>query len=411
MTGKPKARSRSSTSVPELRVALYHDLPSGGAKRVLHEQARGLRARGHVVDAFLPATAEEAFLPLDGVTRTVRTFFKTTPPDREKALRGRVSPADLARWGLFLRDTVQVDRRIACDLDAEGYDVVLVHPSQFTQAPLLLRWLDTPSLYYCHEPLRAAHEPRIATGPVRFVLRHTLGRLDRGSLRRASILVANSRFTAERLARFSGVFPEIVHPGVDASAFRPLKLRRENFVLSVGGLHPLKGFDFLIESVGHVATARRPSLLLVSDRARRSERDRLERLATERGVTVRFQLRVEEAELVRLYNQAKAVVYAPHNEPFGLVPLEAMASGTPVLAVAEGGVLETVEEGQTGFLCPRDAVRFGLRLEEIIGWPEPVRRVVRSARRAVLERWTWERSVDRLEVLLGKAARPRIGAR
>jgi glycosyltransferase involved in cell wall biosynthesis len=134
---------------------------------------------------------------------------------------------------------------------------------------------------------------------------------------------------------------------------------------------------------------------------------RVEAGAQAAGVHVDFRFRVPEEELVRLYNGARLVVYAPYDEPFGFVPLEAMACARPVLGVAEGGIPETVVEGETGFLAPRDPAAFASRAAELLRNRERTEEVAASALPIVRERWSWERSVAGLEQLLAGVAERR----
>jgi glycosyltransferase involved in cell wall biosynthesis len=388
-----------------LRIAVYHDLPSGGAKRALREQVRGLAARGHDVRLYLPSTADERFLPLADAAPLAASFARPPQPDRERALEGPPSPAAAARWLAYLAMVRRSEREAAQAVDAGGYDVALVAASQFTQAPWMLRWLRTPSLYYCQEPMRAAHEPRIAPPATRFAIRNTLGRVDRRNTREAAAVAVNSRFSAANVARIYGVRPHVNYLGVDAERFRPLPATgRGDYLLTVAALHPLKGLDFLIDAIGRIPAERRPPLRVVSDRAREAERARVERAAADAGVRVEFHFRVPEEELVRLYNGARLVVYAPYDEPFGFVPLEAMACARPVLGVAEGGIVETVAEGETGFLAPRDPDAFARRLAELLADPARTERVAAFGPEAVRTRWSWARSVAELEGLLEAVA-------
>jgi glycosyltransferase involved in cell wall biosynthesis len=382
-----------------LRLAIYHDLPSGGAKRMLVEQVRRLRARGHLVHAFLPATADERFLPLAEYVDRLTTFPRLAPPNRDAALRGRPSPRDLARWAGVLWDTRATDRRIAASIDSGGYDLALVHASQWTQAPWLLRYLRTPSLYMCQEPLRAAYEPGIVAPLLRVVLRHTLGRIDCTNCRHATVVAANSRYSAGRIRAIYDRGAQVIYPAVDVTRFQPTGAGASDVLVTVGALHPLKAHDFLIRSIAELAPDRRLPLVIVSDRAREEESARLQALASELGVRLEFRYRVSDDELVEWYGRARLVLYAAYREPFGLVPLEAMACARPVLAVAEGGMLETIVDGQTGFHAPRDVQAFGTRLGELLADPERCERVGRAALSRTREQWTWERSVDAFEEL------------
>lgn len=98
-------------------------------------------------------------------------------------------------------------------------------------------------------------------------------------------------------------------------------------------------------------------------------------------------------------------MYAPYDEPLGLVALEAMACGRPVLAVAEGGERETVRDGETGFLVRRSVEEFADRLRWIVAHPDQVQRTAGQAMEWVRREWSWERSVAQLSELCEEVAR------
>src|SRR5262249_53984853 len=156
-------------------------------------------------------------------------------------------------------------------------------------------------------------------------------------------VLVNSKYMQDTTARIYNIRPLLSYLGVDTEIFRPLVgSARQNFVLSVGAIQPHKGFDFLIKSLARIPQHQRPSLRLVGNMQTASERRALEDLAAQQGVDLHIEVGISLETLVRRYNEAALVVYAPYREPFGFVPLEAMACAAPVVGVAEGGVLETV---------------------------------------------------------------------
>jgi glycosyltransferase involved in cell wall biosynthesis len=84
-------------------------------------------------------------------------------------------------------------------------------------------------------------------------------------------------------------------------------------------------------------------------------------------------------------------------EPFGLVPLEAMSCGTPVVGVREGGVQESIIHERTGLLVERDPKKFSNAVQHLLSNPDLIAEYGRNGREHVLKNWTWDRSVDRLE--------------
>jgi len=222
-------------------------------------------------------------------------------------------------------------------------------------------------------------------------------RIDEANLRSASVVLVNSRFTARAVAHAYGVQTVVSYHGVDTTHFRPTGVTKRDMVLSVGSLTPLKGFDFLVRAMAGVSADVRPALVIVSNFQNLEERGYVEQLAARLGVHLELRSAVDEQELVRLYNQARLVAYAPVAEPFGLVPLEAMACGTPVVGVNEGGIGESVVDGLNGLLVDRDAGRFAEAIRRLLQDSTTAAKLGAQGRANVLQHWTWERAVSSLE--------------
>lgn len=400
-----------------MKIAIVHNLPSGGARRALGAHARGLLALGHQIEVFAPSTADESFHPIAPPGCPLHVVPMPVPPGREASLFGSPGPVTALRAARLLRALYRGHRRMAAAIDAGGFDVVLAGHDQFTHAPLALRYLRTPSAYYCQEPLRFVYDAPVGlhvapAGALRPLVRaaatvaaqRLLGPIDRASVMAAGALLANSAFSHESIMRAYGRAARVVYLGIDAALFERRSEAREPFVLSVGALHPAKGFDFIVRSLARVPAPRRPRFVIVSDRGYGVLRAALEDLAARSGVTLEIRSRIPDGELVGLLNRAAAVVYAPYLEPFGFVPLEAMACGTAVVAVAEGGVRETVMHEETGLMAPRDEAAFAAAVLRVLDDPALAARLGDAGRRMVLERWTWDASCRRLEQELAAVA-------
>ena len=351
-----------------MRVAIYHNLPSGGGKRALYEMTRRLAAR-HEIAVYTLSTAEHAFCDLRPYCRAHLIYpFRPTPLARRPfgRLNQGIRSVDLVRLQAL-------QRQVATQIDQGGYDVVFVHICQFGQSPAVLQFLRTPSIYYCQEPPRLLYEPPVArpyrqfspaqrlgnlVDPFPGLYRATLRRLDRANVHAASLVLANSHYSRETLYRTYGIFAHVGRLGVDTERFRPLPLAKEQRVVSVGALTPMKGFDFVIRSLGHIEAAQRPALTIISNSAIPAERGYLQELARDLDVQVDFHVGLSDDELVESYNRSLLTIYAPIMEPFGFVPLESMACGTPVVGIREAGVRETVRHDETGLLVDRDPEQF-----------------------------------------------------
>lgn len=398
-----------------MRIAVYHNLLSGGAKRALAELARRLAER-HEIDVFSLSCSNHDFADLRPFVWAYRTF-RFDPLPLLASPFGRLNQA--ARTADLLRLN-RLSRQIAQEIEQGGYDVVFVHPCQFETSPSILAHLQrVPSVYFCQEPLRRLHEPAPwrpydhgasrarqlmdQVDPLIHLYHATIRRVDRRNARRASRILVNSEFMREAVSHIYGLDAHVSYLGVDSDFFRPSPAPKGNFVLSVGSLTPLKGFDFLIDAVARIPEHQRPPLVIASNFENPPERDYLQGLAAEGGVELRLRSQVGDDELVRLYNEAAVVAYAAVREPFGLVPLEAMACGTPVVAVREGGVLETVVHEETGLLVEREAQPFAAALCRLLADPQPAAEYGRRGRDLVLRRWSWDEAARRVEAELQAA--------
>ena len=138
--------------------------------------------------------------------------------------------------------------------------------------------------------------------------------------------------------------------------------------------------------------------------------DEMVALAVAREVDFLPKVNVSDDELVNILNRASMMIYAPRLEPFGLAPLEAGACGVPVVAVAEGGVRETIVDGVTGLLVRNDPAEAAAALARLRSDPALARRLGANARMMVQDKWSFEASINQIELLLGNYAN-RAGAR
>jgi glycosyltransferase involved in cell wall biosynthesis len=183
---------------------------------------------------------------------------------------------------------------------------------------------------------------------------------DAASAPRVDLFVANSRFVAERIRRYFGRQAEVLAPPVDTEHFTlpggageaadgGEGTEERPFCLVVSALNPYKRVDL---AVGACAAAG-VDLVVVGDGPDRRELVRRARAEGRdaRVSGVRFAGRVSADELRTLYRGALCLLQ-PGVEDFGIAPVEALACGTPVVALGRGGVLDIVEDGRHGLLCP-----------------------------------------------------------
>ena len=240
-------------------------------------------------------------------------------------------------------------------------DVAVVSTSAFIKGLALSE--RTVEVAYCHSPTRYLWDwtdqylreevPPPLHLPVRELLAH-LRETDREMAARVDRWVANSAVVKERIARYYGRDSEVVHPPVDVGTFDARAQRGEHW-LFVGRLSAYKRADVAVQAFAQ--TRRR---LIVVGEGR--ERESLEKLARD---NVAFTGRVDEATKRELMATARGFIF-PAEDDFGIVCVEALASGAPVVALGRGGAREIVRDGVDGLLVDEpDPELFGAAVEKI----------------------------------------------
>jgi D-inositol-3-phosphate glycosyltransferase len=317
--------------------------------------------------------------------------------------------------------------RFAAEQD-HPYDMVHSHYwlSAAAAAPLARVW-DTPHVTMFHtverlkaqqqgQPLNLAAAPKDPAAAIRI---ESEGRIAVSADR----VIVSTEHEGEQLRRLYGLSPchtSVIPCGVDMNAFTPgdaqdrATARRalgfdtpdsltgaiEPTLLFVGRLDPIKGIDLLLESVSLLK--RRARLVVVGgDPAGDPEVERLRALAATLGIAdrVTFPGAVPQSDLPRYYHAADALVVSSRYESFGLVAVEALACGLPVVASAAGGLPSIVRDGENGLLVRwRSAESFAGRIDELLGDPALVERLRARARPSVA-RFDWPRIGDRVRDL------------
>src|SRR3954466_6204906 len=226
-------------------------------------------------------------------------------------------------------------------LDLSAYDLVLSSSSAWAHGVLPSE--DAVHVCYCHNPFRYAWSAREGTlrshGPF---VRAGLGLVfqrwrqwDWIAAQRVDRYIANSQTTRRRVARYFTRDAAVVYPAVEVERFAPGEVGRDYLVLSE--LMPHKRIDIAVKAF----SALRLPLVVAGEGP---DARRLARLA---GPTVRVAGRVSDEPPAGLLRSSRALVVTA-TEEFGIAAVEAQASGRPVIALDEGGVTESVQEGRTG---------------------------------------------------------------
>jgi glycosyltransferase involved in cell wall biosynthesis len=308
---------------------------AGKRVAIVHDWLTGMRGGEWCLDVFcelLPEATIFTLLHLPGrlsariESMEIRTSFVGALPGA-RALHQRYLP-------LF---PFAVER-----FDLSGYDFVLSSSHCVAKGAIPPR--GRRHVCYCHTPMRYIWDffddyfanPRTGTATrlAMPIVARALRRWDVKTAGRVHRFVANSVHVAERIRRVYGREAEVIHAPVDLARFRA-DLERDDYFLVLSALVPYKKVEIAVRAFTEL---RLP--LVVAGRG--PDRAHLERIA---GPNVRFQGWLAAGEVAGLLGRARALVF-PGVEDFGIVPLEAMASGCPVIAFRAGGALETVVDGE-----------------------------------------------------------------
>ena len=310
----------------EMKVALVHDYLNqmGGAERVVlafHELFPNAPLYTSIYD---PRRVDPAFQKID-----IRTSFMQKMPLVKKHHQPFLPFYPFAMERLDLR----------------GFDLVLSSSSAFGKG--VITKPETMHICYCHTPMRWCwnydeYVEREQLGKVsRSILPFLITGMrvwDQASAMRVDHFIANSPVVAQRIAKYYRRDAVVIPPPVEASRFIfDPTIQPEDYFLVVSRLMPYKRIDLAIQACNRLQL---PLVIIGSGR----DQQRLQQLA---GPTIRFLGRLSDAEVLHYYAHCRAFIL-PGEEDFGITPLEAQASGRPVVAYSAGGALASVIDGVTG---------------------------------------------------------------
>ena len=324
-----------------MRIALIHDYLNqyGGAERVLEAFAEIYPSAPIYTLLHNPRQLRGAFSG-----KKIQTSFLQKIPLAKS--RHRIFP-------LLMPMAIE-------KFNLSNYDVVLSDSASFAKG--VITKPETLHICYCHTPPRYAWDDShkyikefTMSSLVKFFVPFFMNYIrlwDREASFRVDKFICNSKFVARRIKKYYKRQAEVIYPPVDTKKFTPhfLKGERLEYFLMVGRLLAYKRFGIAIEAFNKLKIP----LKIIGNGP---ERKKLEKIAQK---NIEFLGEVSEKELNRYYQNCQALIF-PQEEDFGIVALEAMACGRPVIAYRGGGALESIKEEETGIFfdeqTPRDLIK------------------------------------------------------
>jgi D-inositol-3-phosphate glycosyltransferase len=368
---------------------------SGGLNIYVRELSREMAKRGHRMDIFTRRTDADTpqITHIDEGARVIQ--IEAGPLDAGKT--------DQRRYLETFRKGVMA----FAELNGAEYDLVHSHywMSGWVGQTLADCW-DAPHVVMFHTLAEAKNRHHLDEREPKYRIAG-----ERKVAQRADRIVCAGEGERDLLSEHYGVSRQrvsVIPCGVDIVRFRPmdsLRARRRlgldlgiPVLLFIGRIEPLKGIDVLIRAASQL-DGRFQLLVVGGDEKDDARKSALRALTGELGISgkVVFADAVPHDDLPTYYNAADICVVPSYYESFGLVALEAMACGVPVIASRVGGLKETVQDGRTGYLIPwRCPEPFAERLDLLLT-NESLRRSLGREARRVAERYRWSEIATQVE--------------
>lgn len=405
-----------------MKVAIFHlgFFYSGGGEKLVLEEVRGLRSLGHQVECFAPYVDRASCFPDYPEIGEVQALLPHPPS-----------------W-IPMKDPIWI--LLSClfvPLMAyrfREYDVFLGanQPGPWL-AYVLSKILGKPYVGYLAQPLRLLH-PRqvdiengihIREGDHKFLvlLRRIGGKAinwaDRRSVENASLILTNGSHVGDWIKRVYGIdtvdCPAGCHPSPRSVAMSTNRLDgwievngmaiRRPYILLTNRHSPMKHFEYALWALKSIIRRiDNVSLLVTGQETMYTEQLRYLASVLRIEEHVKFVGLIDEHELRKLYESAGVYVYPSPEEDFGMGIVEAMASGTPVVAWRNGGPTVTVVDRRTGFLVdPYDTDSFAKCIELILENPDMARQMGMAAHQRAIRYFTYEAHNRKLEAALSAA--------
>ncbi len=362
-----------------MRIAFFHELPKTTGSRKAVDKIAEYFSRKNTVDLFY-VDKERSYPASKYIRKTF--FYKFTPVEWS----GGNPSVRLYRDTIELIKLFILHLKIAKALKKKKYDAVFIHGSHLTESPFVLLFGGFFKIYYAHAPNYTLIFEKVMGMPKKdrfryiyeLVNRFTRRMIDRANVRRSDLILANSYYTKQKISDFYGKKSSVSYLGVDTSVFKPAKKRKKYDYLFVGSYHTVDGYNLLHQTVQSMKKIK-GKILAIEDEWISSDK-----------------------QMAALYNSARVVLCLSHGEPFGLVAIEAMSCGVPVIAVNEAGYKETVIHNKTGILIKRSQADLKKALQRILSDENLRLKFSKNSRLEAVKKWSWRVRANDMENLIAR---------
>jgi glycosyltransferase involved in cell wall biosynthesis len=278
-----------------------------------------------------------------------------------------------------------------------------VFPANWLSLSYKKRHKEIETFWFCQEPSAFIHIKKWRSAiknPLKRLIANTFAPIfaiyDKKITAYADKLFSNSEFSKNKIKEIYGRNSTIIYPGIDSKKFHTVDFEdKDNYILTVGRLTKFKNIDLLVSAFAKLKN-RKISLKIIGDG---EEKDNLDDLAKQLGVFDRVEILsgLSDSEVADIYAKAKMFVLCSKEEPFGIVPVEAMASGTMAIADNSGGPREIIDNNLNGVLIDNmNARKLAKCIDGLLLDENRIKKLSSNARKKAVEHFAWEISAKKL---------------
>ena len=280
--------------------------------------------------------------------------------------------------------------------------IVNSFPSNWLLLGLSKRFPKNRFYWYCHEPSAFIHDrawQKAIKNPLKrliaYILKPLLVYIDRKLVCNAKLIFANSIYTKNNVLKIYDRNSSVIYPSIDFTLYKPAKAEmKKNYIITAARITKYKRIDILIKAM--VLLKNKDILIyIVGDGEHKSK---LQKLAHILNINqrIKFYPAQHSDRLVKLISEAKIFISCSHNETFGLVLLEALACGTPVISQISGGPKEIVEHNKNGLLINCTPKLLAQTIDNLLSNQQKIEKLANDSRSSVIKKFNWDRSVQKI---------------
>ncbi len=397
-----------------MKIAVWHNLPSGGGNRALAYHLKGLFNRGHHIELWCPPTADNTFSGIEKYVHAIHIVPLAITNHSHKHYKLRDwQTAFFWRKTKLMHALIKHSKQCSYEINNGNFDVLFANSCQLLFNSFIGRYITIPKLIYLGEPNRElfeAYPTQLWQAPTTYNPFKFVKEICRTNFRRVLIreeilnynafdkVLVNAAFSNESLMRAYGGSGEVCYLGIETSIFYPNENSTiQNQVVGLGSIMHTKGIETAIDAVAQVPADIRPELVWIGNVGNARYINTLMTQAKCLGVLLTIKENITDKALIQQLQQSQCMLYTSRLEPFGLAPLEANACGCPVVAVAEGGVRETIQHNVNGLVAARNPEALGAHITSIIKDASLRERLSINSIQFIKEKWSFEKGIDNID--------------